>query len=413
MSVADGVVEDVWRRESPHVLAALLRRYGGFEDCEDALQEALVAASVQWPRDGLPRQPRAWLVRVASRRLIDVRRSESTRRTREARDALGTPADAHLATPADVPVRQPATDDTVHLLLLCCHPDLTVPSQIALALRAVGGLTTRQIAAAFLVPEATMAQRISRAKHQVRDGFEPPTVAQLPDRLAAVLQVLHLLVTEAHTTSAGASVVDRPLADEAVRLIRHVHSVVPDHDEATGLLALALLTRARSMTRTDDRGELVPLQDQDRARWDAAAVAEATALLERVLPRGPVGTFQLQAAIAAVHAEAPSWDQTDWSQIVELYRMLDHVAPGATVTLGMSVALARRDGPAAGLDFLEAQESKALRQTYRTDAVRGHLLAEVGRVDEAVEALRRAASATASIPEQRYLNRHIVALSAQ
>ena len=300
----------MWRREAPHVLGALLRRHGDLADCEDAVQEALVAASQQWPVEGVPDSPRGWLVRVASRRLVDRVRSDRARRDREEADAVARPADADVVAGADVPEQDGGADDGLLLLLLCCHPSLTRASQVALTLRAVAGLSTAQVASAFLVPEATMAQRVSRAKATLRaDGarFVLPSPSELPARVAAVLDVLHLVFTEGHTASSGEALVDVSLSDEAIRLTRQLAAALPEHDEVAGALALMLLTSARAATRVDEHGDLVTLADQDRSRWDAAALAEGVAILERVLPRGPVGRYQLQAAIAAVHAEAPTW----------------------------------------------------------------------------------------------------------
>ena len=300
-----------------HVLGALLRRHGDLADCEDAAQEALEAAARQWPREGRPDSPRGWLVRVASRRLVDQVRAERARTAREERVATAAPEEAWTAPAADAEPAAPP-DDPLELVLLCCHPALSRSSQVALTLRAVSGLSTAEIATAFLVPEATMAQRLSRARATLRAAgarFERPTPGELPDRVAAVLDVLHLLFTEGSTRSSGTAVVDQTLTAEALRLTRRLRALLPDHDEVGGALALMLLTGARHAARTDDRGDLVPLAEQDRRRWDAAAVVEGVRLLEEVLPRGHVGRYQLQAAIAAVHAEAPSWEATDWRQI--------------------------------------------------------------------------------------------------
>lgn len=395
--------EDVWRRETPHVLAALARRHGDFSAAEDAVQEALLAAAAQW-RDGVPDNPRGWLLRVASRRLVDEWRSTSARHRRE---------DAVAADPGPGPVS--GRDDTLNILLLCCHPSLRRPSQVALTLRAIGGLTTAQIAAAFLVPEATMAQRISRAKSSLRDAavtIAPPTTADLPGRVTSVLDVLYLIFNEGYATSGGDRLVDHGLAAEAIRLTRALHRALPSHDEVGGALALMVLTHARSAARTDAAGELVPLADQDRTRWDSAAIAEGIALVERLLPTGPVGAFQLQAAIAAVHAEARTWRDTDWPQLRELYRLLDEHHPAPVVTVNRAVAEAMADEPAAGLRLLDPLlGDPSLRRFHRLHAVRAHLLESAGRLDEADEAFASAACLTASIPEQRYLNRRRAALA--
>nr|WP_090102232.1 DUF6596 domain-containing protein [Lentzea jiangxiensis] len=408
------VVEDVWRRESSHVLAALLHRYGDLGDCEDAAQEAAEAAARQWDRDGVPGNPRGWLIRVASRRLVDRVRADGARMARE--NALGAalPADAHLSPTADRSSRDEA-DDTLRLLLLCCHPSLSRSSQVALTLYAVGGLSTAQIAAAYLVPERTMTQRLTRARSTLRAAgavFGLPACADLPARIAAVLDVCHLMFTEGHTSSTGDGLVDSPLAEEAIRLTRQLHAVVPDHDEVAGALALMLLTHARVAARTEN-GDLVPLAEQDRSRWDRQQIAEGVRILERVLPRGHVGRFQLQAAIAAVHAEAESWEATDWLQITVLYAMLARVAPGPVVTLNQAVALGMAFGPEHGLALLgPLLGNPAMRRHHRTHAVHAHLLEMLGDLPGALESYRQAARLTASQPEQRYLNARIRRLTA-
>jgi RNA polymerase sigma factor (sigma-70 family) len=394
--------EDVWRREAPHVLGALVRRYGDFDACEDALQEAMVAATTQWERDGVPEQPRGWLVRVASRRLVDRLRSDAARDAREAR----------LAERDEAPP-PPEPDDALHLLYLCCHPALSPASQVALTLRAVGGLTTAQVAAAFLVPEATMAQRISRAKATLREAgarFEEPPVAERAGRLDAVHHVLYLIFNEGYTASGGDRLVDVSLTRDAIRLCRDLTARVPDDDEAAGLLALMLLTSSRTPVRTDAQGDLVRLADQDRTLWDHAAIAEGVAILETILPRGQGGRFQLEAAIAAVHAEAETADDTDWLQVATLYRMLDQVSPSPAVTLSRAVAVAMCDGARAGLAIVDGLlDDPAMRRHHRTHAVRAHLLELDGRPEEALEAYRLAAGLTTSIPEQRYLNARVAA----
>ncbi len=402
---------DVWRREAPQVLGALTRHHGDFDRCEDAVQEALVAAAAQWPVDGTPHDPRGWLIRVASRRLVDRHRADRARARREDGVAARRPADALRAPPADA---DPGTadTDTLELLLLCCHPVLTRPSRVALTLRAVGGLTTAQIAAAFLVPEPTMAQRISRAKATLRAAgarFDALDPRELPDRLASVRDVLYLVFNEGYTASAGDRLLDVALTREAIRVTRALRRV-SDDPEVAGLLALMLLTDARRPARTDAAGDLVPLEHQDRSRWDAAAIAEGVALVERALPAGRVGPFQLQAAVAAVHDEAPTWADTDWLQITVLYRMLERVAPSPMVTLNAAVAVGMAHGPRAGLAHLEPLlDRPELRRHHRLHAVRAHLLEMAGRPAEAAAAFALAASLTASIPEQRYLNRRAAA----
>ncbi|MBF6059958.1 siderophore-interacting protein [Nocardia terpenica] len=406
-----GVVEDVWRRESPHVLAALLRRHGDLGDCEDAAQEAAEAAAVRWYRDGVPDNPRGWLITVASRRLIDRVRADRARAGREVAVAAVRPGDAHLAPPADQGIDE--GDDTLRLLLLCCHPSLSRSSQVALTLHAVCGVRTGQIAAAYLVPERTMAQRLTRARAALRAAgavFEPPGDADLPARIAAVLDVCHLLFTAGHTRSDGGALLDSSLTGEAIRLTRQLHAAIPEHDEIAGALALMLVTHARAAARTAD-GTLVPLAEQDRSRWDRAAIAEGVALLERVLPRGHVGRFQVQAAIAAVHAEAATWADTDWRQIAVLYAMLDRIAPGPVVTLNRAVAVGMAFGPEQGLALIAPLlDDPSMRRHHRTHAVRAHLLEMCGDAAGAVESYRRAAQLTASVPEQRYLNDRVARL---
>jgi RNA polymerase sigma factor (sigma-70 family) len=400
-------LEQAGRGCVPDVLAALVRRYGDFDAAEDAVQEALLAAARQWPSDGLPDNPRGWLIRVGSRRLVDQRRAEQARSDRELLVARHTPAGAFLAPAADT-VDGGARDDSLTLLLLCCHPALTRPSQVALTLRAVAGLSTAQIARAFLVPEATMAQRISRAKTRLRQvgaRFALPAAEQLPDRVAAVAQVLYLIFTEGHTATTGTGLSDVSLASEAIRLTRQLHRHLPAAGEVTGLLALMLLTDARRAARSRPDGSLVPLADQDRSLWDRARIAEGVRLIEAALPTGPVGPYQLQAAIAAVHAEAARAADTDWAQIETLYRMLHAIAPGPMVTLNHAVAVAMVDGPAAGLAMLQPLlQDRQVRRHHRVHAVHAHLLEMDGNDVEARAAYATSARLATSIPEQRYLN---------
>jgi RNA polymerase sigma factor (sigma-70 family) len=399
--VTTGGLEHVWRECAPDVLAALVRRYGDFDAAEDAVQEALLAATQQWPAEGLPDNPRGWLITVAQRRLVDRLRSERARADREELVARRTPPRLLDSGPRDTP------DDSLTLLLLCCHPALSRPSQVALTLRAVGGLSTGQIARAFLVPEATMAQRISRAKsrlRQVEAPFSVPATAELPDRVVAAAHVLYLVFTEGHTSTTGTGLYDVSLADEAIRLTRQLHGHLPDVGEVTGLLALMLLTDARRLARTKGE-ELVPLAEQDRTLWDQAQIREGIALVERALPTGPFGAYQLQAAIAAVHAEAARAEDTDWPQIETLYRMLEDLAPSPVITLNHAVAVAMVGGPAAGLAMLAPLLADPhLRRNHRLHAVRAHLLETDGRLDEARAAYAEAAKLATSIPEQRYLN---------
>ncbi|MFJ3666336.1 RNA polymerase sigma factor [Streptomyces sp. NPDC090106] len=388
------VIEDLLRLHAPQVLGALVRRYGHFDTAEDAVQEALLAAAGQWPSAGVPDNPRGWLIRVASRRLVDALRADEARRAREER---ATALDLPLASGAD---RAPRDDDTLTLLLLCCHPDLTPSAQIALTLRAVGGLTTAEIARAHLVPEATMAQRISRAKAKVR-GVRFGRPDDWGERLPAVLQTLYLIFNEGYTATSGPALQRREPATEAIRLTRTVHRLLPGTGEVTGLLALMLLTDARREARTSGpHGDLVPLDAQDRDRWDKAAIEEGVALITQALRHGPAGPFQLRAAIAAVHDEAPSAEATDWREILGLYDFLVRLVPGPVERLNRTVALAMVHGPEAGLAELDVLEGEL---GHRRDAVRAHLLERAGAYDEARAAYESAASRTLSLPEQRYL----------
>ncbi len=391
-------VEDLLRELAPQVLGTLVRRHGQFDACEDAVQEALLAAAQQWAEVGVPESPRSWLVTVAKRRLVDEWRSESARRRRqETAVALELPGRGE---PSD-------EDDTLTLLFLCCHPSLSPPSQLALTLRAVGGLTTTEIANAFLVPETTMAQRISRAKQTIRSSggrFELPPPPELAERLRVVLQVLYLIFNEGYTTSSGPSLQRTDLTSEAIRLARLLHRLIPRDGEVAGLLALMLLTDARRFARTDAEGLPVPLAEQRRDLWDRAQIEEGLALVGRTLGTAPIGPYQLQAAIAAVHDEAPNAEKTDWPQILALYDVLEGVSPGPVVTLNRAVAVAMVRGPRAGLALLGTLEAdERMARTHRLDAVRGALLELAGDADGARESYRRAARMTASVPEQRYL----------
>jgi len=394
-------VGELLRELAPQVLGALVRRYGQFSACEDAVQEAMVEAVASWPARGVPESPKGWLLTVASRRLIDEVRSEHARRRREQDHAAAT---APLAQPQEP---GPDRDDSLTLLLLCCHPALSAPSQIALTLRAAGGLSTAQIAAAFLVPEATMAQRISRAKEAIRaDGtrFELPGPAERPARLGIVLHVLYLIFNEGYTATAGTGLTAPELSGEAIRLTRWLHRLLPQDAEVTGLLALMLLSDARRAARTGPDGSLIPLGEQDRSRWDRDQIAEGVELVSAVLPAGQVGPYQVQAAIAAVHDEAESIDATDWPQILGLYELLERLAPGPMVSLNRAVAVAMVTGPAAGLDLLRTLESdRRLARHHRLHATRAHLLEMSGDVAGAVTSYREAARRTTSLPERRYL----------
>lgn len=398
--------EQLLRELAPQVLGAVVRRFRDFAASEDAVQEAMIAASTQWPRDGMPDNPRGWLIQVASRRMTDQVRSDMARRRREAvvvqeRDDVVVPAYGEAGTP------DPADDDTLVLFFMCCHPALTSASAIALTLRAVGGLTTAEIGHAFLVPEATMAQRISRAKQTIRSSgvpFSLPTPDDRAQRLAAVLHVLYLIFNEGYTSSVGPNLQRSELSGEAIRLTRAVHRLLPDDGEVAGLLALMLLTDARRAARSGPGGELIPLAKQDRSLWDKAAIAEGVALVSATLSRGSVGAYQLQAAIAAIHDETPRVEDTDWPQILALYGLLKRMSDNPMVTLNHAVAVAMVHGPAAGLDLLDELDADGrLAGHHRVDAVRAHLLELSGNHQAAIEHYRTAASRTASLPERDYL----------
>jgi RNA polymerase sigma factor (sigma-70 family) len=393
----------------------LVRRYGRFDACEDAVQEALLAAAVQWPQEGMPESPHAWLVTVASRRMTDQLRSEQARRRREDTAAAQVPADEGFA-PAPGDEQPPERDDTLTLLILCCHPALSPASQLALTLRAVGGLTTAQIASAFLVPEATMAQRISRAKQRIKATaipFAMPPEPERGERLRVVLHVLYLMFNEGYTATSGPDLQRSELTREAIRLTRAVHALLPDDGEVAGLLALMLLTDARRPARTGADGSLIALAEQDRALWDRAAIEEGTALISAALAEATLGPYQLQAAIAAVHDEAASAQDTDWPQILALYELLERVAPNPMVTLNHAVAVAMVRGPRAGLDLLATLDAdERMAAHHRLQAVRAHLLEMAGDTAAARAAYRDAARRTTSLPEQRYLEARAARLDA-
>ncbi|MFI2351987.1 RNA polymerase sigma factor [Streptomyces sp. NPDC019443] len=395
-------VEDLLRLHAPQVLGALVRRYGHFGPAEDSVQEALLAAAQQWPEQGLPDNPRGWLIKVASRRLTEQLRSEEARRRREETVAALTPRDAFTA-PAPGESRAPSEDDTLTLLFLCSHPELTPAAQVALTLRAVGGLTTAEIARAHMVPEATMAQRISRAKQKIKGvPFRQPGPEDRDRRLAVVLQVLYLIFNEGYTATSGSDLHRADLAGEAIRLTRAVRRLLPKEGAVAGLLALMLLTDARSAARTGPHGELIPLDEQDRTRWDQESIAEGTSLVEEALSEGPAGAYQLQAAIAALHDEAARADDTDWPQILGLYDLLVRLAPEPMAELGRAVAVAMVHGPEAGLAEVAKLEDR-LAGHHRLDAVRAHLLERAGDVEGARAAYQLAARRTLSVPETRYL----------
>jgi RNA polymerase sigma factor (sigma-70 family) len=400
-----GAGEHLLRELAPQVLGAVVRRYGDFSAAEDAVQEALFIASTSWPRDGVPDNPRAWLIQVAARRITDQLRAEIARRRRETTLVLEA-MDDQIVPPPDAE-REPEKDDTLLLLFMCCHPALTRTSAIALTLRAVAGLSTAEIAHAFLVPEATMAQRISRAKQLIKKsgvGFEMPTEAERDERLEAVLHVLYLIFNEGYASSGGTSLQRVDLSSEAIRLSRAVHRLLPDNPEVAGLLALMRLTDARRHARSGPEGELIPLDEQDRKLWDREAIEEGVELVSGALSRGAVGAYQLQAAIAACHDEAPSTELTDWPQIVALYGLLEHMSENPMLTLNKAVAVAMVQGPDAALGLLEPlAHDVRMAQHHRLLAVRAHLHEKSGRRAEAVAGFHAAAERTSSVPERNYL----------
>jgi RNA polymerase sigma factor (sigma-70 family) len=412
----DRGVEDLLRELAPQVLGALVRRYGQFDACEDATQEALLRAAIRWPAEGVPDNPRGWLVTVAAHRLLDEFRSDQSRRRREDAVMAATPQSALLGPPANA---EPGADrdDSLTLLFLCCHSALSTPSQIALTLRAVGGLTTAQIAAAFLVPEATMAQRISRAKQSIKISgvqFAMSDGPERAERLRAVLHVLYLIFNEGYTATTGPDLTAPQLSDEAIRLTGWLRRLLPDDGEVAGLLALMLLTDARRPARTRTDGSLVPLAEQDRSKWDRRRIAEGIALITEALPRGPVGPYQLQAAIAAIHDEAEHMDATDWPQILALYDLLEQIAPNPMVTLNRAVAVAMVHGPAAGLDLIAALEfDNRMTRHHRLLATRAHLLELAGEHTAAAAFYRDAARRATSLPERRHLTARATRLGSK
>ena len=381
---------------APRALGAVVRRYGHFADAEDAVQEALLAAATAWPADGTPDNPLAWLIRVASRKMADQYRSDEARRRREELAASWSLAAAE-------PV--PAHDDTLTLMLMCCHPALSPGTAIPLTLRAVGGLTTREIAAAFLVPEATMAQRISRAKAKLK-GFDEPFTLPAPggggERLRSVLHVLYLIFNEGYAASDGPDLARTDLSGEAVRLARSMHAALPQDAEVTGLLSLMLLTDARRQARTGPGGELVPLEAQDRARWDRPLITEGLTLLTGALRQGQPGEYQLLAAIAALHDQAASYASTDWPRILALYDRLDALTGNPMVALNRAVATAMAQGPGAGLALLDGLAGQ-LGGHHRLHSVRAHLLEQAGDTSGAIAEFEAAAARSTNLRERDYL----------
>lgn len=398
--------EHLLRDLAPQVLGAIVRRYGDFAAAEDAVQEALLAAATQWPFAGVPDDPRAWLIQVAARRRTDQLRSEVARRRRESAHVFEAAPDEQLV-PAPDSEHEPEQDDSLLLLFMCCHPSLTRSSAIALTLRAVGGLTTSEIARAFMIPEPTMAQRISRAKQSIKQSavpFRMPNPNERTERLGAVLHVLYLIYNEGYATSGGPSLHRVDLSSEALRLTRDLRRWLPDEAEVAGLLALMLLTEARRAARSGPQGELIPLDEQDRTLWDRAAIQEGVALITETLPRGALGAYQLQAAIAAVHDEAERAEATDWPQILALYGVLERLSDNPMVTLNRAVAAAMVHGPNAGLQLLEALDADPrVANHHRLAAVRAHLHERAGDRAAALAHFRLAASRTSSTPERNYL----------
>ena len=414
----DTATEQLLRELTPQVIGAVVRRFGDFAAAEDAVQEALIAAAIQWPRDGVPANPRAWLIQVAVRRMTDFVRAESSRRRRE---TIAAEASGGAVSPVEPPAldlhgagfttatsdHEAGRDDTLVLLFMCCHPALTMSSAIALTLRAIGGLTTAEIASAFLVPESTMAQRISRAKQTIKTSdvpFSMPTPEERPARLRTVLHVLYLIFNEGYTASSGPALQRSDLTAEAIRLTRAVHQLLPDDGEVSGLLALMLLTDARRAARAGPDGELIPLTTQNRALWDRSLIDEGTALVTVSLSKGAVGPYQLQAAIAALHDEAATAEQTDWPQILALYGLLMRLSDNPMVALNHAVAAAMVHGPDAGLRLVDSLDTEGrLKGHHRIDAVRAHLLEMAGDGEAAIRHYRRAADLTTSLPERNYL----------
>jgi len=398
--------EHLLRDLAPQVLAAVVRRYGDFAASEDAVQEALLVAANKWPSEGVPDNPRAWLIQVAARRMADHLRSEIARRRRETSVMNEELAD-EPAVPAPDADQEPEREDTLLLLFMCCHPALTRASAIALTLRAVGGLTTAEIAHAFLVPEATMAQRISRAKQLIKksgERFAMPSESERDERLEAVLHVLYLIFNEGYASSSGSSLQRVDLSSDAIRLTRAVRQLLPQDGEVSGLLALMLLTDARRRARSGPEGELIPLDEQDRTLWDREAIVEGVALISETLSRGAIGAYQLQAAIAAVHDEAARPEDTDWPQILALYGLLQRMSDNPMLTLNQAVAAAMVHGPAHGLKLLEPLDTDGrIASHHRLAAVRAHLLERAGDPAAAIRHYQLAAARTSSIPERNYL----------
>ncbi len=406
--------EDLLRQLAPQVLGALVRRYGNFDLAEDATQEALLAAAMQWSRDGAPTNPKGWLITAASRRLTDLVRADQARRRREERVAQWAPTE--VSDPYGSDQRRAPGDDTLILLFMCCHPSLSVASQIALTLRVVGGLTTAEIARAFLMSEETVTRRITRSKQSIKDSgvrFAMPIARELSSRLDAVLRILYLIFNEGYASTAGPNLQRADVADEAIRLTRTLGAALPEDGEVAGLLALMLLTHARHRARSGPDGALIPMSDQDRSLWDRDAIREGIDLITAVLPRGPTGPYQLQAAIAAVHDEAPSTEATDWQQIVALYGVLFRLDNNPVVALNHAVAVSMVQGPDAGLELLRQLESDPrMNADRRFHAVRAHLHETTGNIAAARDEYATAARHATNLQQQRYLHLQIARLDA-
>lgn len=409
----DPRVEHLLRDLAPQVLGAVVRRFRDFAASEDAVQEALIAAATQWPQAGVPDNPRGWLIQVARRRMTDHVRSEVSRRHREVVVADELPVEVAPALDGEPDIDP---DDTLVLLFMCCHPALTPASAIALTLRVVGGLTTTEIAKAFLVPESTMAQRISRAKQSIkvsRVPFSLPDAGERAQRLSSVLHVLYLIFNEGYTASSGPELQRTDLSAEAIRLTRAVMKLLPDSGQVAGLLALMLLTDARRAARTGAGGALIPLDEQDRTLWDRNAITEGVALVSEALSKGSIGEYPLQAAIAAVHDEAARAEDTDWPQILALYGMLKELSSNPMIALNHAIATAMVHGPKAGLELLQPlDDDERVSGSHRLDAVRAHLLERAGEPEAAVILYRAAAAKTTSVPERTYLVMRAARLSA-